>query len=250
MVTTGPSGPASEFLFASSSIKYKISGTEHKVIFGHGSHVSVGILGGTFNPPHLGHLRLAEEVASLHRLDRVVLIPALIPPHKDSEDIASASDRLEMTRLACRDNPRLEVSDLEIQAQGPSYTVRTLETWAQRHASRPYFIMGTDSLGEITSWKDYERLFSLSHFIVVTRPGTPFDDAWSRIPQAVHARFSVRGDRLVHADDNLEIVKSQVKGLDISSTSIRSLARAGQSIRYLVRETVRSYITRHHLYRC
>ncbi|MGO9121481.1 MAG: nicotinate-nicotinamide nucleotide adenylyltransferase, partial [Desulfomonilaceae bacterium] len=108
--------------------------------------MKIGILGGTFNPPHLAHLRLAEEVAISYGLTRVVFIPCHIPPHKISVDIAPAADRLYMTSIACENNDLFEVSDIEIAASGPSYTVNTLETFSKKKDFEIFFIMGTDSL--------------------------------------------------------------------------------------------------------
>ncbi len=183
----------------------------------------VGILGGTFNPPHLGHLRLAEEVAPLFGLSRVMFIPCHIPPHKSPIQIAAAEDRLEMTRRACQDNPLFEASDLEIAAKGLSYTVKTLEAFADKKDCEPYFILGTDSLREIRTWKDYERLFALAHFIVVTRPGSTFRDAWAELPEGTRAQFQDRGEFLIHSTST-RVAPAAVCGLDISSTRIRKLA--------------------------
>ncbi|MBM3301675.1 MAG: nicotinate (nicotinamide) nucleotide adenylyltransferase, partial [Deltaproteobacteria bacterium] len=159
----------------------------------------VGLLGGTFNPPHVGHLRLAEEVVYLHGLDQVMFIPCAIPPHKRSTDIASPEDRLHMTHLACADNSSFRVSDIEIVAKGPSYTVKTLSFFAEQDESETYFILGTDSLQEISTWKDYPRLFSLSHFIAVVRPGIDFNQAWNEVPAELRNQFESRGECLLHS---------------------------------------------------
>lgn len=207
----------------------------------------VGILGGTFNPPHLGHLRLAEEVACSHGLSRVFFVPSCIPPHKTNLDIALPSHRMEMTRLACRDNPLFEASDIEIRLNGPSYTVNTLSAFAREQGRDMYFILGTDSLKEIGAWKDSEKLFLLSNFIVVTRPNVEFSAAWTEVPDAIRTQFHHNGG--VFRSDSRKLIPSEVRGLDISSTMIRSLIREGRSIRYLVPEPVRSYMTEHKLYR-
>lgn len=209
----------------------------------------VGILGGTFNPPHLGHLRLAEEVIYEHGLERVIFIPCFTPPHKDTRDIAPPADRLEMTHRACKGNPFFEVSDVEIRFQGPSYTVNTLEFFTTQPQYETFFIIGTDSLKEIRVWKDYERLFHLSHFIVVTRPGVEFEAAWAGMPRPLRDRFCRQGDRLVHSGSKV-LIPSAVSGLDISSSRVRALLKDGQSIRYLVTESVRTYIKEKHLYGC
>ena len=208
-----------------------------------------GILGGTFNPPHLGHLRLAEETAGVHRLDRVVFIPCDIPPHKSRAGIAPAEHRLSMTRIACEENPLFEVSDIEIRLQGPSYTVKTLKTFAKDKTVEPYFILGTDSLKEICTWKDYESLFELSNFIVVTRPGTAFTDAWCQLPEEIRAHFQAYDNTYQH-DSSRVIIASNVRGLEISSTRVRTLVEQELSIRYLVPDSVLTYIKQNHLYGC
>ncbi|MFC1833375.1 nicotinate-nucleotide adenylyltransferase [Thermodesulfobacteriota bacterium] len=209
--------------------------------------MKVGIFGGTFNPPHLGHLRLAEEVLCAHELDRVIFVPCYIPPHKDTGYVAAAEDRLEMTLRACAGNDHFDVSDLEILNRGTSYTVDTLVRLSENSADELYFIMGTDSLREIGTWKDYETLFILANFIVVTRPGTDFGAAWANLPAEVRAGFRDLGDRRIHAGSKV-LVQSRVQGLDISSTRIRSFLKRRHSIRYLVTDSVRLYISENRLY--
>jgi nicotinate-nucleotide adenylyltransferase len=210
--------------------------------------LKIGIFGGTFNPPHLGHLRLAEEVAPAHGLNRILFMPCYIPPHKNTKEIAPPEDRLEMTRLACGGNEVFDVSDMEIRVGGPSYTVTTLEAFRRWSEDEVFFVLGTDSLREIHTWWKYERLFSLAHFIVVTRPGLDFATAWGEVPAGMRDCFQDRGDHLVHSTDT-HLIPSPVLGLSISSTTVRQLSRQGRSIRYLVTEPVRSYILEKKLYR-
>lgn len=153
-----------------------------------------------------------------------------------------------MTRRACEDNPLFEVSDMEIAAKGLSYTVKTLEVFARRKDIEPFFILGTDSLKEIHTWKDSERLFSLAHFIVVNRPGTDFRAAWKELPTKMLGQFREAGESLVHTSST-RVECAAVRGLDISSTRIRNLTRQGKSVRYLVTESVRSYMMEKKLYR-
>jgi nicotinate-nucleotide adenylyltransferase len=211
------------------------------------SSMRVGILGGTFNPPHVGHLRLAEEVACFHGLDRVVFVPSSIPPHKSVAGVVCAEDRLEMTRRACQDNPLFQVSDIELTFESPSYTVNTLEFFIRTESSAIYFILGTDSLREISTWKDYQRLFVLANFIVVNRPGTSFTAAWKDAPKALREQFQVQDHYLLHRG-GARLIPSPINGLDICATTIRSLVKSGHSIRYLVPEPVRSYIIEKELY--
>lgn len=208
---------------------------------------SIGILGGTFNPPHLGHLRFAEEVACSHGLSRIFFIPSFIPPHKTSPDIAPPLHRMEMTRLACMDNPLFEASDLEISLPGPSYTINTLTSFSRAEYGDMYFIMGTDCLKEIRGWKDYEKLFFVSNFIIVERPHVEFSTAWAEVPDAIRDQFHFDGE--IYRSHTTKLIPSRVRGLEISSTMIRHLMKEGKSIRYLVTESVHSYITEHRLYR-
>jgi nicotinate-nucleotide adenylyltransferase len=219
-----------------------------RIICANGISVNIGILGGTFNPPHLGHLRLAEEVADRHGLDRVLFIPSFIPPHKITSTTAPSEDRLAMTMRACRGNSRFEVSDLEITLKTTSYTVNTLEILSKQIDHETFFIMGTDSLRDIHTWKEYSRLFLLSHFIVVKRPGTDFAAAWESMPQEVRECFRRQGDILLHEESGKRLIPSEVAGLDISATRIRELLAHGRSIRYLIPESVWRYILRRKLY--
>jgi len=133
--------------------------------------VKLGVLGGTFNPIHLAHLRLAEELRETLELERVLLIPAGEPALKRS-DVAPAAHRLEMVRRATASNPALEVDDLELRRGGPSFTVDTLRTLRARHPTAAlWFLVGADTLPELESWREPERLFELASFAVATRPG-------------------------------------------------------------------------------
>ncbi len=207
----------------------------------------IGVLGGTFNPPHFGHLRLSEEACETYSLDRVVFIPTHIPPHKNQPDIAEAQHRLEMTNLACKDNPKFEVSDLEVSLKGKSYTINTLEVFAQHKDAEVFFIIGSDSLKEIHLWKDYTRLFELSNFIVIPRPGTDLQDAWAGLPVKLKESFTQRDEAWIHKSGK-KVISSKITGLEISSTMVRNLVRDGRSIRYLIPDIVISFIQEHNLY--
>ena len=208
----------------------------------------IGVLGGTFNPPHLGHLRMAEELAQDYCLDEIMFIPSYLPPHKSVEGVAPASDRLEMTRLSCHDNKRFSVSSMEIDAGGLSYTVRTLELLHKASQAELFFILGADSLREIATWKDYQRLFTLANFLVASRPGITFADAWEQIPQGLREAFHVQECCYVH-ESGKTLIPTAVQGLDISATEIRAMVKAGKSIRYLVADSVNAYILQRGLYR-
>lgn len=211
------------------------------------SRKRVGVLGGTFNPPHLGHLRMAEELAHDYHLDEIVFIPSYIPPHKSREGVAQASSRLEMTRISCENNDRFSVSSFEIEARGPSYTVYTLESFARASPAEIFFILGTDSLREIATWKQYDRLFALAHFLVVTRPGISFAHAWEHVPCAVLKAFQKKDGHFLHVSGKT-LIPSVIEGLNISSTKIREMVKSGKSIRYLVTDAVNTYILQRGLY--
>ncbi len=195
----------------------------------------IGILGGTFNPPHLGHLICAQEAYLQLGLDRVTLIPARIPPHKAVEDEPGAEHRLELCRLAIRgDEERLAVSDLEIARDGPSYTVDTLEAL---HSSAPdhelYLIVGGDIAAGLPDWHEPERVLSLATLAVAKRRGTPraaVDDALGSLQGGERTRFF------------------RMPRIAISSTMLRERVKSGQPIKYYVPDRVAGYIKRHHLY--
>jgi nicotinate-nucleotide adenylyltransferase len=198
--------------------------------------VRIGILGGTFNPPHLGHLVCAQEAYLQLHLDRVMVIPASIPPHKPVEDEPGAAHRLELCRLAFqRDESRFAVSDLEIRREGTSYTVDTLQAL---HSSEPdselYLIVGADIAAGLPKWRDPERVLSLATVAVAQRPGTG--------PEAVEQALSkLEGRERARFFDMPEI--------GVSSTMLRNRVREGQPIRYLTTDAVSGYVARHNLYR-
>lgn len=195
----------------------------------------IGILGGTFNPPHLGHLICAQEAYLQLGLDRVTLIPARIPPHKPVEDEPGAEHRLELCRLAIQgDEERFAVCDLEIVREGPSFTVDTLE---ELHGRSPedelFLIVGGDIAAGLPSWRAPERVLSLATLAVAKRRGT------SR--EAVHeALAALRGG------DRAQFFR--MPRIGISSTMLRDRVRARQPIRYYVPDAVAGYIERHSLY--
>jgi nicotinate-nucleotide adenylyltransferase len=197
--------------------------------------VRIGILGGTFNPPHLGHLVCAQEAYLDLRLDRVVLMPARIPPHKPVEDEPGIEHRLEMCRLAIAgDEQRFEVSDLEACREGTSYTVDTLE---ELHANQPeselFLIVGGDVALGFGSWRDPERVLALATLAVAQRPGTArsaVERTLSEVAGGQRARFFAMPE------------------IGISSTMLRERARDGEPTRYLTPDAVRSYIDQHRLY--
>jgi nicotinate-nucleotide adenylyltransferase len=196
--------------------------------------VRLGLLGGTFNPPHLGHLVCAQEAYIHLRLDRVMLIPASIPPHKPVEEEPGAEHRLELCRLAVEGDERFEVSDLEIKRAGPSYTVDTLGELTSRLPDNDLFlILGGDIAAGLRDWHDPERVLRLATLAVADRKGTPrasIDEALSELDGGDRAEFF------------------QMPTIEISSTAVRERARAGQPIKYIVPDAVADYIQEHDLY--
>ena len=211
----------------------------------------IGLIGGTFNPIHVGHLRSAAEVADAFGLERIVFIVSAVPPHKESKGIIDAGHRLEMVRRAVRGNPRFVASDLEIRRAGMSYTVDTLRYLRKRlgEAADIFFILGLDAFEEITTWREYREVFSLSHFIVTDRPLDTRKDPKPTLPRELGDIFS-EGERgcLVHASGK-RLCFYDITAIDISATAIRNLVREKKSIWYLVPDRVRRYIDDKGLYR-
>jgi nicotinate-nucleotide adenylyltransferase len=212
----------------------------------------IGLLGGTFNPVHLGHVRAALEIKRRFRLERVLFIPSSIPPHKRAKVVASADDRLRMVGLACRGRKGLSSSPIEIKAGGTSYSILTLDKIRRRYAAGEiFFILGVDTFLEIDTWRDYRRVLEQCHFIVISRPG--YDLARAR--RVLGGNLASRMIKL----DQEESVKAPlpagtriflvpIAALDISSTDIRRRARCGEPLRGLVPPAVETFIRRHRLY--
>jgi nicotinate-nucleotide adenylyltransferase len=197
--------------------------------------VRVGILGGTFNPPHLGHLVCAQEAYLQLSLELVMLIPARIPPHKPIQDEPGAGHRLELCRQAIDQDKRFAVSDLEVRRPGPSYTVDTLrELHSQAPDKELLLIVGGDVAAGLPQWYEPEEVLSLATLAVAKRRGTSrgaVETALSQLPGGARARFF------------------RMPRIGVSSTMVRRRVQAGQPIRYLVPDAVASYIEAHHLYR-
>lgn len=196
----------------------------------------VGILGGTFDPIHLGHLAAAEGALHLAGLDRVLFMPNRQPPHKPSRSVTAAEHRAAMVRAAIADNPRFGFSDLELARTGPSYSIDTVRALqAQQPDWQIALIIGMDSLVEIHTWYDYRTLLGLTDFVVVSRPGYCAD----------------RRDAALAALDP-ELVRRirfcEIPGVDVAATELRDLASQGYPLRYLVPDAVADYIQEHRLY--
>jgi nicotinate-nucleotide adenylyltransferase len=195
----------------------------------------LGVMGGTFDPIHHGHLVAASEVADLFGLDEVVFVPTGQPWQK-GRHVTAAEDRYLMTVIATASNPRFSVSRVDIDRGGPTYTTDTLRDLGALHpGAELYFITGADALGSILTWQGWEELFDLATFIGVSRPGYELTDS--------HITAAIK--RL--PDDSLQLV--EVPALAISSTDCRKRAAAGRPIWYLVPDGVVQYVAKRRLYR-
>ena len=195
----------------------------------------IGLMGGTFDPIHYGHLLAAEVARWTFALDKIIFIPAAVPPHKaDRKKITSASCRLAMTGQAIASNPHFYLSDLELKRQGPSYTVDTVREIKRLYPQNQiYFITGADAIMEILTWNRVEELMSLAYFITATRPGFKLERLW---------------DYLQNFPWKERVQIMEIPGLAISSTEIRQRVQAGQPVKYLVPEAVENYIYQQKLY--
>lgn len=191
--------------------------------------MKVGIYGGSFNPPHTGHLIVAESVREQIPLDRILFIPSANPPNKSNPSLASASDRFQMTQLAVEGNPDFEVTDIETRRGGISYTIDTVKSLAE---TRPHdqfsLIIGADNFLEFQTWKSPHDILQYVDLIVMTRPGYPMNDQRNEF---------LRLARLTN-----------VPQIGISGTDIRRRVKSGRSIRYLVPRLVEDFVSRHRLY--
>jgi nicotinate-nucleotide adenylyltransferase len=211
-----------------------------------------GILGGTFDPIHLAHLRCAEEIREKHGLDKIIFIPAATPPLKQGPGITSYEHRERMVGLAIEENPAFAFSDVENRREGRSYTVDTIGYFRETFGKELEicFIMGQDAFEDIRQWKRWRRLLTLCHFIVMTRPGWQKGSLRRALPSEDARRFSydakARGYR---GPSGKFIFFTAVTPLDVESRDIRKRVESGRSVRYLVPDAVREYIEEHGLYR-
>jgi len=211
----------------------------------------IGLFGGTFNPIHLGHLRSAEEIYEAFQLDRVIFIPAAYPPHKKTENILPASQRLKMVRLAIADNRHFSLSRLELDREGKSYSVETISHFRQRFGAQThlFFILGLDAFGEINTWKEYKALFELCHFIIMTRPGFEKFFSPENLPVELADLFCYNKKKGVYIHGSgYGVFPKEITALDISSTKIRENLRQGRSVKYLLPPAVEDFIYRNKLY--
>jgi nicotinate-nucleotide adenylyltransferase len=212
--------------------------------------MNIGLMGGTFNPVHLAHLRIAEEARDLFALDRVIFIPAATPPHKPQVGELSFADRLSMVRLATAGNDGFTVSDMEAVRGGRSYSIDTLRALSlELPQDELYFIVGADSFNDISTWREYASIFALCNVVCVQRPGSTIKSLAMALPVAMSSEFcyDAAAKRLTHSSGHGVFALDGVL-LDISSSHIRQLVRGGRSIRYLVPDAVEQYIKEQRLY--
>ncbi len=212
----------------------------------------VGVMGGTFDPVHLGHLRLAEEAVEILGLDALLFVPAAVPPHKLARSILSVRHRWRMLEIATRDHPRFEVSDVDVQVPGKSYTVITLRKLTELYGKEVdlFFILGLDAFLELDTWWHFEELFGLARMAVLRRPGCDEGGIAQFLTERVSSQYARSPDGAGFTHPQLLPVHCLPNTwLDISGTRIRQLVSVGKSIRYLVLTEVMEYIQANRLYR-
>jgi nicotinate-nucleotide adenylyltransferase len=210
-----------------------------------------GVLGGTFDPVHEGHVAAAEAARSALALDQVLFIPSHRPPHRAAQPRASAFHRFAMVSLAVGTHPGFLASDLELERPGPSYTADTLRRLheAGYEASELFFILGTDAFAEIATWRDYPAVLDLAHFVVVARPGQALGLMKAHVPDLVaRMRLAAEGPRDEADEPRCAVLLVNAGTPDVSSTEIRDRVARGASLAGLVSPDVGRHIDRHRLY--
>ncbi|MDD5729916.1 MAG: nicotinate-nucleotide adenylyltransferase [Candidatus Omnitrophica bacterium] len=188
--------------------------------------MKIGILGGTFNPIHLGHLILAEEAREKLGLQKIVFVPTYLAPHKKNSHVASAKARYAMIKLAIRGNKHFSVSDTEIKRKGVSYTIETIREFRKSFPKKElYFITGSDLLRYLKDWKDLKEILRIVKFVVATRPGYPLEEIPSYISTVA------------------------IRAVDVSAFEVRNCVKTNKSFRYLVPDAVYKFIKKHNLYK-
>jgi nicotinate-nucleotide adenylyltransferase len=222
----------------------------------------IGIYGGTFDPVHNGHLNVAEAVSSAFALDRIIFVPAFMPPHKRKRMISSPFHRMAMLALATADSPKMFVSTVELEAPSRPYTIETLRRLkTELQPARLFFVMGADSFGDVTSWREYEAILSEYDVVVVTRPGYPDCDDYggaqgaeeavgALAPQLRRRIVDLRGGAYPSYEDleSPRIYLTDYVSVDVSATGIREAVEQGRPIDGLVPPPVAAYVEKYRLY--
>jgi nicotinate-nucleotide adenylyltransferase len=211
----------------------------------------IGILGGTFDPIHYGHLRLAEEMLELANLRQIRFIPTGIPPHRDAPQV-SPQHRSAMVRLAIADQPAFVLDEREVRQTAPCYTVNTLrELRAELGAVQPLcLLMGGDAFLQLHTWHEWEQLFGLAHIVVGYRPGFTIEERIHSAPEKLcrHYQHRLCSVEALSQQPSGGVVELAIPKLEISATLIRSRVAESRTIRYLLPNAVANYIHQHHLY--
>lgn len=219
--------------------------------------MKIGLLGGVFDPIHIGHLNCANQAADIFGLDRVYFLPTAVPPHKKQRG-ASADDRWNMVQLAIAGHPLFEASRFEMDHAGTSYTIDTVRWFKKNRAGELYFILGLDAFGDIHQWKAARALLQSCNFIVVSRPGGEPGEAAARLAEKFRA-LGLPLKRLKGGDARVALLRAEgspyriavcrIPEMDVSSTAVREKVKAGQSVKYLVPEAVEHYIDKMEIYK-
>jgi nicotinate-nucleotide adenylyltransferase len=214
--------------------------------------VPIGVLGGTFDPVHFAHLRLAEELAEVFGLQEVRFVPAAVPPHR-ALPRASAEQRREMVRLAIAGNPRFVLDDRELKRVGASFTYDTLTEMRREVPEQPLcLLMGADAFAPFMTWHRWEEIFDLAHIIIARRPGYPLEELAHSLPaqlRTVYLRRHLFDARALHTEPAGRIFTHEMTALDVSATALRALIARHGSLRYLMPDAVIAYIESQELYK-
>ncbi len=213
--------------------------------------MKIGILGGTFDPIHMGHLRTAEEIGEAFNLEKVYLIPSALPPHKTKKPPTLFVHRLAMVRLAAAESPMLEASDLEGKRTGFSYSIETLKEFYKILGPELelFFILGTDAFLEIKTWKEYTSLFDYADFVIINRAGYKSEKLEELLSDPELGLKSTHKPDSFLAPSGKTLILTAPTLMDISSTCIREMVSKGKSIRFLVPESVMEYAAKKGLYK-
>lgn len=208
----------------------------------------VGLLGGTFNPIHFGHLRMAQELAESLKLDEVRFIPSANPPHKSAPEV-SAQHRAEMVKIAICDNPIFAFDDCELRRNEASYTIDTLISLREKLGENTalYLLLGSDAFMKLNTWHRWQELLNYCHIVLVQRPNISADKLAAPLESLLHDCYADNSENFTTKNAGL-IHMQKITALDISSTKIRELLKHGQTPHYLMPQTVIEYIKSHQLY--